>query len=393
MGFGTLALISAVGLLGPLFALPRQWHLPVLLGELIAGILLGPTVAGLLNAADPTFAFLANVGFALVMFVAGTRVPLRDPKLLAATRIGALRAAGIGVIAAILGVVESRIFGTGHAALYAVLMASSSAALTLPVIQSLSLGGPAILQLLPQVAMADVACIVALPVAIDPAHAGRAALGTLAVIVCAVVVYFLLRYVERSGIRKRVHRVSEVHKFALELRMNLVILFALAALAVQVHVSVLLAGFGFGMAVAAVGEPRRLARQLFAVTDGFLGPLFFVWLGASLNLRDLGHHVSFIVLGFALGVGAVLAHMSARATGQPLAAGGLASAQIGVPVGAAALGAQQHLLLPGESAGVILGALFTIGVAVFCGGWLVRSGALNKPGPSAATPRPGGPLA
>ena len=43
------------------------------------------------------------------------------------------------------------------------------------------------------------------------------------------------------------------------------------------HVSIMLAGFSFGLAVAGVGEPRRLARQLFAVTEGFLGPLFFVW--------------------------------------------------------------------------------------------------------------------
>jgi hypothetical protein len=38
-------------------------------------------------------------------------------------------------------------------------------------------------------------------------------------------------------------------------------------------------GFSFGLAVAAVGQPRRLARQLLAVTDGFFAPLFFVWPG------------------------------------------------------------------------------------------------------------------
>ena len=49
----------------------------------------------------------------------------------------------------------------------------------------------------------------------------------------------------------------------------------------------MLAGFAFGLVVAAIGEPRRLAKQLFALTEGFLGPLFFVWLGASLDVRDL----------------------------------------------------------------------------------------------------------
>ena len=76
-------------------------------------------------------------------------------------------------------------FGTGHAALYAVLIASSSAALILPVIDSLKLTGAPIIDLLPQVALADAAGIVALPLAIDPSHAQRAALGALAVIACA----------------------------------------------------------------------------------------------------------------------------------------------------------------------------------------------------------------
>ena len=59
----------------------------------------------------------------------------------------------------------------------------------------------------------------------------------------------------------------------------------------------LLAGFVLGLGVAAVGEPRRLARQLFAVTEGFFGPVFFVWLGTSLDLRALGRGPSLVLLG------------------------------------------------------------------------------------------------
>ena len=105
------------------------------------------------------------------------------------------------------------------------------------------------------------------------------------------------------------HKVSERRRFALELRIQLAILFALAALAVATHVSIMLAGFTFGLAVAAVGEPRRLARQLFALTEGFFGPLFFVWLGASLDLRDARSTTRRTsLLGLLLGVGAVAAH-------------------------------------------------------------------------------------
>src|SRR5206468_5929997 len=140
------------------------------------------------------------------------------------------------------------------------------------------------------------------------------------------------------GVRKRVHDVSEDRKFAVELRVNLIILFALAALAVRTHVSIMLAGFAFGLVVAAIGEPRRLARQLFGITEGFFGPLFFVWLGASLQVRELGEHPALILLGLGLGVGALLAHGVGRLFGQPLTLAVLSAAQLGVPVAAATLG-------------------------------------------------------
>ena len=367
MSFTTLAVIGLAGLVGPLLAWPKRWHLPVLLGELLAGIILGPSVFGALHPAEPGFTFLAALGFALVMFVAGSHVPVRDVSLRAALGVGTLRAVVVGVVAVALGVAISAMFGTGHPALYAVLIASSSAALVLPIVGSLGLSGPPVLQTLAQVAVADTACIVALPLAIDPAHAGRAALGALAVIGVAAVLFVVLGQAERSGLRKRLHHVSGERKFALELRISLVLLFALAAVAVRTDVSIMLAGFAFGLVVAGIGEPRRLARQLFAVAEGFLGPLFFVWLGATINLRDLGQHPTYIVLGMVLGLGAVAAHTLPAALGQPLALGSLASAQLGVPVAAATIGSQQHLLHPGEAAALLLGALTTIAFATLGG--------------------------
>ena len=102
--------------------------------------------------------------------------------------------------------------------------------------------------------------------------------------------FFLLRAADRSGWRKRLHDYSHDREFALELRVSLIVLFALCALAVTTHVSIMLAGFALGLVVSGIGEPRRLARQLFGITEGFFGPLFFVWLGASLQVRDLGEH-------------------------------------------------------------------------------------------------------
>jgi Kef-type K+ transport system membrane component KefB len=381
MTFETLALILVASLLGPLLSLPRALDVPVVVGEITVGVILGTTGTRTLHPADRTFTFLANLGFALVMFVAGSHVPIRDPRLKAASRTGVVRALAVAVLAVVVAVLLARIFRTGHAAMYAVLMASSSAALVLPIIDSLRLSGPAVLQLLPQVAFADAACIVALPLAIDPHHAGRAAVGAVAVLASAVVLYVALRYLERSGIRRRVHRVSEDHKLAVELRVSLMVLCALSALAVRTHVSIMLAGFSFGVAVAAVGTPRRLARQLFALTEGFLGPLFFVWLGASLDLRALAHHRSYILLGAALGIGALACHVAMRAFGQPIAFGALAAAQLGVPVAAVTVGNQLHVLKAGEPAGIILAALISIAVAALAAGSATRSMARSAPAP------------
>jgi Kef-type K+ transport system membrane component KefB len=390
MTFGTLALVVVLGIAGPLLALPGRWQLPVVLGELAMGVLFGITGFNRLHAHDPVFTFLANIGFALVMFVAGSHVPVRDPRMRSALRVGALRAVGVGVVAAGAGTLIAVAFGTGHAVLYAVLIASSSAALVLPIVDSLGLSGGDVIEVLPQVAIADAVCIVALPLAIDPAHAARAALGALAVLGCAAVVFVTLRYVEQSGARKRLHQVSEQRRFALELRVSLAILFAVAAVATWTHVSIMLAGFALGIAVAAVGEPRRLAHQLFAISDGFFAPLFFVWLGASLDLRALGHQPSYIAVGVILGVAAVASHMAMRLTGQPLAIGGLAAAQMGVPVAAATLGTELGLLRPAASAALILGALLTVGVAAVCGGLASRTVPTATPPPAvnstAATP-------
>ncbi|MCW2786050.1 MAG: cation:proton antiporter [Marmoricola sp.] len=393
MSFTELSVICLVALTGPLLALRKGWHLPVVLGELIAGVILGRTGFGYLDAGNQTFSYLADAGFALVMFVAGTHVPVRNPAIRPALRTGVVRAVAVGVVATVLGFVLAEAFDLHHAALYAVLMASSSAALILPIVDSLGLGGDPVLQLLPQIAIADAACIVALPLVIDPSHAGRAALGAVTVIAAAAVAYVVLSYFERSGVRAKVHKISEDRSFAVELRVQLTILFALAGLAVTMHVSIMLAGFAFGLVVASIGEPRRLAKQLFAVTEGFLGPVFFVWLGATLQLRELGSHPRLILLGICLGLGATVAHLAVRATKQPTPLGLLATAQLGVPVAAATIGQQLGVLVPGEASALMLGALVSIGVAVLGGSLAARAGltgSLGVPGPAdPAAPSPG----
>ena len=379
MTFVTLAIVSVAALAGPLLALKKSWHIPIVVGELLVGIVLGATGFRVIDAHDPTLTFLAELGFALVMFVAGSHVPVRDAAVRAAVGAGAVRLVIVAAVSIGVGVLVAAAFGTTHAPLYAVLMASSSAALVLPIIGGLGLGGSRVLQMTAQVAMADVACIVAVPLVVDPSHAGRAAVGSLAVIACSIVVFFVFRASERSGLRHRIHRVSEQRGFALELRIDLIILFALAALAVFTGISVMLAGFALGLVIAAIGVPRRLARQLFAITEGFLGPLFFVWLGASLDLTGLWAQPRYLLLGLVLGAGALIAHLATRIVGQPVSLGLLSGAQVGVPVAAVTVGTQSGLLSSAEAGAIIVGALITVAVATVSGGSAARRGFVVKP--------------
>ena len=164
---------------------------------------------------------------------------------------------------------------------------------------------------------------------------------------------------------------SEKHDFALELRISLLIMFALAALAVSTHVSIMLAGFALGLLIGAVGEPRRLARQLFGITEGFFSPLFFGWLGASLQVRELGAHPKLILLGVILGLGLTraLRGTTARPAAHTRRVIGRAARSAGA---AATIGTEEHLLVAGEASAMMLGALLTIAATSIAGAVAAR---------------------
>jgi Kef-type K+ transport system membrane component KefB len=85
----------------------------------------------------------------------------------------------------------------------------------------------------------------------------------------------------------RVRKRSKQRRWALDLRLSLLVMFTLSWLAQASGTSVLIAGFGTGLLVAALGGPERLFTQVRGLADGFFVPLFFVFLGARLQLGEL----------------------------------------------------------------------------------------------------------
>ncbi len=358
MSFGILALVVAAGLLGPLLSGLGRGLVPVVMGELAAGIVIGRTGFGWVDAGQPTLAFLADVGFAMLMFAAGMHVPLRDTRLLGALRRGAVAALLVAVGAAAGGIGVAELSGTGHAAIYALLLATGSAAVVLPVLQEAGPSGPDALVVMAQVTLADVATIIALPIVLQPDRAWRAALGGVVVTAAALGMLGLARLTKRRPWVFRLRKLSKRRDWALDLRVALVALFVLAYLATRIGTSVLIAGFAAGLIVAWVGGPKRLSRQVTGVGAGFLIPLFFVVLGARLDLRVLAERPSRLVVAGGLLAASLIVHLVvARITGQSLPAGLVASAQLGVPAGVAALGLSQGIIDPGVAGAIVVAAL------------------------------------
>ena len=97
-------MIVLAGLGGPLLALTPRLFVPLAIGELAAGALVGRTGFGAVHPSDPTTAFLASVGFAMLMLTVGMHLPLRERRLFASLRRGAMLAAIVGVLAVPAGI-------------------------------------------------------------------------------------------------------------------------------------------------------------------------------------------------------------------------------------------------------------------------------------------------
>ncbi len=364
MTFGILTLIIACGLVGPLLASATRLAVPVVVGEIAAGIAVGQTGLREVHTDDPTLAFLSAMGFAMLMFIVGTRLPLRDRGLRDAIDIGAIATAISFAVAVPGGWLIADLSGIDHVGMFVVLLAASSAAVVMPIVSERGLAAGPMLPVLAWITLTDIVSIVALPLALEPDGAMRAGLGAVAVSAVAAVAFLGLRGFRLSGPGKILRRGSKARGWALDLRLSLFVLFGLSALAVKFSTSVLVAGFAAGIAVALAGEPKRLARQLVGLAEGFFVPLFFVTLGARLDVRALATSSSDLALAGMLVAGIVLGHvLVARAVRMPLGAGLLATAQLGLPAGVVTLGLANNVLNAAQAAAIVLAALVSLVVS------------------------------
>jgi Kef-type K+ transport system membrane component KefB len=372
LGFGTLLVIVLAGLCGPLAAgfARRRLIVPVVVGELVAGVVVGPEAIGAVHPGAAIVSWIEEVGFAMLMLTAGMHVPLRDARIGGELRSGASMAALVALLAVPAGLLAALAAGTAHAAVFAVVLASGSAAVLLPALQEASLEDPAAIAVIAQVTIADVLTIVSVPIVLAPGRVGHAVVGALLVAAAALLLLAAAREVSRRGWVHPLRRLSRERHWALDLRVSLAVLFALAWIAQESGTSVLIAGFGAGLMVAAVGGPKRLSTQARGLAEGFFVPAYFVILGARLDVGGLFSHPSLLLLVAALAALNVAIHvLAARLLRRPRAGALASTAQLGVPAAVASLGLSQHVLGAGTATAIVGAAVIslatcTLGVAM-----------------------------
>jgi len=363
--FGTLALIVAVGLLGPLLALlPFRFAPPLVIGEITAGVIFGRTGTQTIVPDQPTLAFLAAIGFALLMFIVGTRLPMREVRLRKALRKGFIAAALTAAIAVAVAPLIAWATGLHHIGVIAVLIAASSAAVVLPITSTITDPSDDLLLTVAWVSIADVATIVAVPFVLTRANVGKVAIGSVIVVLAAVLIGVVGRRAATWPAVETLRHASHHLDWAIDLRVSLLVLFTLAWIAERFDTSVLIAGFAAGLMVSALGEPRRVADQLIGLGEGFFVPLFFVVLGAGIDLRALARSREDLGLLALLAAASIAVPVLVAVIMRiPAPFGLLASAELGVPAAVSAIGLSTGMLRPGQAAAIVGAAAISLAAA------------------------------
>jgi Kef-type K+ transport system membrane component KefB len=385
--FTAVAVLVAAGLLGPLLAAGKRPIVPVLVGELVAGAVLGRTGLHVIDPTAEPYPIFSALGFAMLMLGAGTEVDVRSPDL----RRGVVRGGAaflVTLIASIpVGLAISALLHLGHPELLVVLLAGSSAAVAFPTIQERRVTGPAIGLLLAWITLADAVTALLMPLTLTgPGHIPEALLGDALIIAIAVGAIEAGRRLFATGLADEVKRESKERGWALQLRISVLLLLFLAAIAEHTGASVLIAGFAAGIVLRQFHEPRRLVHQLAGLAAGFFVPAFFVLLGATLDLRSLVSSPAAIALAVAMAAGGTAVHIvAALVTGRErrIPSGLLATAQLGLPAAAASLGLATGAIGPPIAAALVTGGVLTL-IPATAGSLLLAGGAK----PAGPTPAP-----
>jgi len=273
---------------------------PAVLGEIIAGVLLGRSLLGLVDPADPVIAAMAQIGVVVLLFTTGLHADLKS----------LVAVGGVATTVAVAGVVLPFVAGYGAAVLLGVgplpalvcgaALCATSVGISARVLGDLGrldstegrvvLGAAVIDDVIGLIILSIVAAAV-VGGTMAPAAMGRVAGAAIGFIVLAVVLGGPLATVGY----KLVRRLQSTGALGL---LALAFAFVLAAVAEWVGSAMIIGAFAAGLVLDDRHDREEIARATASVGDFFV-PIFFASVGAAVDLRALA-------TGRSLGIGAAL---------------------------------------------------------------------------------------
>jgi Kef-type K+ transport system membrane component KefB len=285
--FFAIVVVAAIAAVTVAFV-PKQFAPPVVVLELILGIVIGPEILGFAHS-DDFVNFFANLGLGMLFFFAGYEIDFERIKG-KPMKLGALGwalsvalAYGLGGLLALAGVVVSFLY-TGSA------MATTAIGTLIPILRDngelktrfgtylLAAGGAG--------EFGPILLVTLVLSTTNPFHEAAILLGFVALAIALAVVS--VRYAWRGW--PALERTFEASS-QLAVRVTVVLVFGLVLLAGQLGLDILLGGFVAGMItrLALKGHELQIFEsKLTAVGFGFFVPFFFVTSGIEFDLAALG---------------------------------------------------------------------------------------------------------
>jgi Kef-type K+ transport system membrane component KefB len=333
---------------------------PAVLGELLAGVILGPSVLDVLHArpfameAMGAGVFLmANIGVILLMFVAGLETDLDKMRQVGRAAV----ASGVaGVFAPlIVGMAVALPFGFGwqKSAFIGIVLTATSVSITVQTLIELGrLNSKEGMTLLGAAVVDDVIALVVLSAFVALSIAGGGGLASVGVVLGRMLIFFAGAVLLGRLIRVMLglaHR-APVSEGLLSAALLAVLVYSWGAEALG-GVAAITGAYLAGVLVARAGYRHEIEQRLKAMTYALFVPVFFVSIGLQTNVRVLApSDIPFallIILGavagkvLGSGAGARLAGFT-RSEALRIGVGMISRGEVGLII--AALGLQTLLL-------------------------------------------------
>ncbi|GAA2997465.1 cation:proton antiporter [Microbacterium aurantiacum] len=286
----TLLLIPLVAVLAPLAArgLGRWVRIPIVVFELMLGILIGPSLLGW-AVPGPYIAALAEFGLAMLFFVAGTEIAFDSFR----GRVG--RRAGLGWLLSLgLGVALGWTLDPGEAAIViGIALSSTALGALLPILRDNGdLRTPFGRSIGAIGAVGEFGPLIAISIFLGGRDPGLSTVILALFALLAALAIWLAFRLPRGAMHRFVDATLHTSgQFAI--RVIFLILAALVAVSIVLDLDILLGAFTAGivwqliMRDAAESAREAVESKVEAVAFGLLIPVFFVYTGVTFDLQAL----------------------------------------------------------------------------------------------------------